>query len=134
MIIPLLKGLGTTFKALISKPITIQYPEERRPVSDRFRGRPELQLHENGKVKCVACTLCKTVCPSQAILAIEAAEGTYGEKYPIRFEIDLTRCIFCGFCQEACPKAAIALNKEYELAQYDKSALLYDLEMLKKKS
>lgn len=133
MIIPLLKGLGTTLKAIFSRPITIQYPEVKRPVSERFRGRPELQLHENGRVKCVACTLCKTVCPSQAIRVIEAAEGPHGEKYPVEFVIDLTRCIFCGFCQEACPKAAIALNKEYELAQYDKKALIYDLEMLKKK-
>ncbi len=51
----------------------------------------------------------------------------------MEFEIDLTRCIFCGFCQEACPKAAIALNKEYELAQYDKKLLIYDIEMLKTK-
>jgi NADH-quinone oxidoreductase subunit I len=60
-------------------------------------------------------------------------EGSYGEKYPTEFEIDLTRCIFCGFCQEACPKAAIALNKEYELAQYDKKLLIYNIDMLKTK-
>jgi NADH-quinone oxidoreductase subunit I len=131
MILPLLKGLGTTLKAVFSKPVTILYPEQKRPVYDRFRGRPELQLHENGKVKCVACTLCKTVCPSQAIRVIEPTEGTYGEKYPVEFIIDLTRCIFCGFCQEACPKAAIKLNKEYELAQYDKKMLIYNIEMLK---
>jgi len=133
MIIPLIKGLGVTFKHIISRPITIQYPEVKRPVCDRFRGRPELQVDENGRIKCVACTLCKTVCPSAAITEIEAGEGLNGEKYPTKFVIDLTRCIFCGFCQEACPKAAIALNHEYELAQYDKQALIYDLKMLYKK-
>lgn len=134
MIYPLIKGLGVTFKHLISKPITIQYPEEKRPVYPRFRGRPELQVDENGRIKCVACTLCKTVCPSAAITVIEAAEGIKGEKYPAKFVIDLTRCIFCGFCQEACPKAAIALNDEYELAQYEKQALIYDIKMLYRKS
>jgi len=130
MIIPLIKGLGTTLKAIFSKPVTILYPEQRRPVSDRFRGRPELQRHSNGKLRCVACTLCKTVCPSQCITKIVPAEGSNGEKYPVEFEIDLSRCIFCGFCQEACPAAAIALNKEYELAQYDKKVLIYTIETL----
>lgn len=131
MIIPLIKGLGTTLRAIFSKPVTIQYPEQKQQLPERFRGRPELQLHDNGKLKCVACTLCKTVCPSQAITLIVPAEGSHGEKYPIEFEIDLTRCIFCGFCQEACPKAAIALNKQFELAQYDKSVLKYHIEQLK---
>ena len=133
MFYPLIKGLATTFKHCISKPITLQYPEERRPVYPRFRGRPELQVDENGRLKCVACTLCMTVCPSRAIIKIIPGEGPEHEKFPGEFVIDLTRCIFCGFCQEACPKAAIALNNEYEFAQYDKQALIYDLEMLRKK-
>jgi NADH-quinone oxidoreductase subunit I len=70
------------------------------------------------------------VCPSNAIKEIEPAEGEYHEKYPVRFVIDLTRCIFCGFCQEACPKAAIKLNNLYELAQYNKSVLIYDIDKL----
>jgi NADH-quinone oxidoreductase subunit I len=68
------------------------------------------------------------VCPSNAIRDIVAAEGPEHEKYPVQFTIDLQRCIFCGLCQEACPKAAIKLNNDYELAQYDKNALILNIE------
>jgi NADH-quinone oxidoreductase subunit I len=68
------------------------------------------------------------VCPSNAIKGIVPDEGPEHEKYPVAFTIDLTRCIFCGFCQEACPKAAIKLNNLYELAQYDKSRLILDID------
>jgi NADH-quinone oxidoreductase subunit I len=70
------------------------------------------------------------VCPSNAIKQIVPAEGAQHEKYPAAFVIDLTRCIFCGFCQEACPKAAIKLNNLYELAQYEKQMLIYDMDRL----
>ncbi len=128
MIIPLLKGLATTLRMVFTKSITQQYPEERREMFPRWRGHPELTINEDGSRRCVACTLCMVVCPSNAIRGIEAAEGTEHEKYPVAFTIDLTRCIFCGFCQEACPKGAIKLNNLYELAQYDKSVLLLDIE------
>ena len=130
MLIPLLKGLATTIRHCFSKPITLQYPEVRRPVYPRFRGHPELVVTDEGDRRCVACTLCKVVCPSNAITEIEPAEGEYHEKYPVQFVIDLTRCIFCGFCQEACPKMAIKLNNLYELAQFNKSVLIYDIDKL----
>ena len=128
MIIPLLKGLATTLRMVFTKPITLQYPEVKREVSPRFRGHPELTIDDNGWRRCVACTLCLVVCPSNAIKGIVPAEGEAREKYPTAFTIDLTRCIFCGFCQEACPKGAIKLNNLYELAQYEKSVLIHDIE------
>ena len=128
MIIPLLKGLATTLKMAFSKPITLQYPEEKREVSPRWRGHPELTIDDGGGRRCVACTLCMVVCPSNAIKVIVPAEGEAHEKYPVAFTIDLQRCIFCGFCQEACPKGAIKLNRLYELAQYDKQVLILDIE------
>jgi NADH-quinone oxidoreductase subunit I len=82
----------------------------------------------DGRRRCVACTLCMVVCPSNAIRGIVAAEGADHEKYPVQFTIDLQRCIFCGLCQEACPKGAIKLNNLYELAQYEKSVLIMDIE------
>ncbi len=128
MFIPLLKGLATTLKYCFSKPITLQYPEEKRDPYPRFRGHPELVVNDDGSRRCVACTLCKVVCPSNANKEIVPAEGPNHEKYPTQFVIDLTRCIFCGFCQEACPKAAIKLNKLYELAQYNKEVLILDID------
>ncbi len=128
MIIPLIKGLATTLRHVFTKPVTLQYPEVKRPVYPRFRGHPELVVNEDGSRRCVACTLCKVVCPSNAIKEIVPAEGPEHEKYPTQFVIDLTRCIFCGFCQEACPRAAIKLNNLYELAQYKKEVLILDIE------
>jgi len=128
MLIPLIKGLATTLRHVFTKPVTLQYPEEKRPVYPRFRGHPELVVNEDGSRRCVACTLCKVVCPSNAIKEIVPAEGPEHEKYPTQFVIDLTRCIFCGFCQEACPRAAIKLNNLYELAQYKKEVLILDIE------
>jgi NADH-quinone oxidoreductase subunit I len=128
MIIPLLKGLATTLRMVFTKPITQQYPEEKREMPPRWRGHPQLTIDPDGRRRCVACTLCMVVCPSNAIRGIVAAEGLEHEKYPVQFTIDLQRCIFCGFCQEACPKGAIKLNNAYELAQYDKQALILNID------
>ncbi len=130
MIGPILKGLGETFRQIFAPRVTILYPEVRREVAERFRGRPQLELDRQGRAKCVACTLCATVCPPGAI-RIEPAEGPDHEKYPAAFVIDLSRCIFCGFCQEACPKGAIRLSRLYELAEYERADLIYDKERLK---
>jgi len=132
MIGPLLKGLAETFRHLFAPRVTVQYPEVRREVSERFRGRVELQVDDEGKPKCVACTLCATVCPSKAI-SILPAEGPNGEKYPAEFVVDISRCIFCGFCEEGCPKGAIKLSRLYELAEYEPSLLIYPKERLLKR-
>lgn len=130
MIGPFIKGLAKTLEQFFRKPITIRYPEEKREVSPRFRGHPRLLRDEQGKIKCVACLLCATVCPSRAIAIEPAAGEQMHEKYPREFIVDLTRCIYCGFCQEACPKDAIRLNRKYELAQYEIPALIYAKEKL----
>ncbi|MFH0809127.1 MAG: NADH-quinone oxidoreductase subunit I [Pseudomonadota bacterium] len=132
MILPILRGLGETLRRMFDPRVTIQYPEQRRKVAERFRGRPQLVLNDEGRARCVACTLCQTVCPPRAI-KIEPAEGPQHQKYPARFTIDLARCIFCGFCQEACPKGAIKVSDLYELAEYERSSLVYDKERLKAK-
>ena len=134
MIIPLIKGLATTLRMVFSQPITLQYPEERKEMAPRWRGHPELTVDPDGRRRCVACTLCMVVCPSNAIRGIVAAEGPDHEKYPVEFTIDLQRCIFCGLCQEACPKGAIKLNNLYELAQYDKEVLILDIERATQKA
>ncbi len=128
MIIPFLKGLATTLRMVFTKPITQQYPEEKREMFPRWRGHPQLTINPDGSRRCVACTLCMVVCPSNAIRGIVAAEAEDHGKYPVQFTIDLQRCIFCGLCQEACPKQAIKLNNAYELAQEDKSALILNIE------
>ena len=127
-IIEIVKGLYITMKnMLFSKAVTIQYPEERRQYSERFRGQHYIKA-TNGVENCTACMLCPTVCPAECI-HIEAGERSDKEKYPVKFEIDVLRCCFCGMCEEACPKDAIKLSNIYEMSQqqreaYDKAFLL----------
>jgi len=130
-----LKGFGVTFKQIFKKPITQQYPEFKRPVYPRFRGRHRLWRHQNGLEKCVGCSLCAAACPADCIRVV-AAENTpdnrvsAGERYARIYEINMSRCIFCGYCELACPFDAITLGNEYELAEYDRDDQIYTKDML----
>ena len=129
MIIPMLKGLALTLRRFFSRPITIQYPEEKLPPGQRWRGVQYFEKDERGKTRCVACGLCMAVCPSQCI-AIETAEDEEGRRYPLTYTLDAARCIYCGFCEEACPVGAIFMGKTYEWVENRRSPFLMDTENL----
>ncbi len=129
MIIPLLKGLKLTFRTFFTRPITMQYPEQKMVMFPRFRGLHELARDPDGKIICVACELCAAVCPANCI-RVEPSEGPTHKRFPKVYEIDLGRCIFCGFCQEACPYGAILLRGDYETAKYTRKELIYDRDQL----
>lgn len=135
MAIDLLKGLATTLRELAGKPTTVSYPEQRRQLPARFRGRHVLHRYENGLERCVGCYLCAGACPADAIY-IEAAPNTEehrvspGERYARVFDVNLLRCIFCGYCEQACPTGAITLERIYELASLRPDDLVYHKEQL----
>lgn len=132
-------GLFIVFKHLFKKPVTIRYPEQKRKLPIRSRGRHYLTKWNDGKERCVGCELCAIVCPSQAIYVkpeqnIPKGEYSHGERYASDFQINMLRCIFCGMCEEACPTGAIILGNEYELAGFDRESLIYTKEMLTEKN
>jgi NADH-quinone oxidoreductase subunit I len=121
--LPLLGGLWVTIRHMfqnllgLRKRVTVQYPEERRTWSGRYRGHHILTTRPDGSVRCVACYLCATACPAECI-HIEAGEhpDVNIEKYPVVYEIDLLRCVFCGYCVDACPEDAIIMSNNYDMA------------------
>ena len=130
-----LKGFAVTFRQMFKKPLTQQYPEYKRPLYPRFRGRHRLHRHENGLEKCVGCSLCAAACPSDCIRVVAAENAaddrvSAGERYARIYEINMLRCIFCGYCELACPFDAITLEHEYELSEYGRGPSIYTKEML----
>lgn len=125
----MLQGMALTFGYLFKPKITVQYPEDKTPLSPRFRGLHALRRYPNGEERCIACKLCEAVCPAMAI-TIESAERADGSRRTTRYDIDLTKCIFCGFCEEACPVDAIVETHIFEYHGEARGDLYYTKEML----
>jgi NADH-quinone oxidoreductase subunit I len=137
---PILLGMWVTFKNMLRTlfrrgAATIQFPEQKRSVSARYRGIHILTARQDGSPKCVACYMCATVCPAECIY-IEAGERPEKqiEKYPTRFEIDLLRCVYCGFCVDACPEEAIIMSRENDLVGTSREELIIDRDRLMARS
>jgi len=109
----LLKGMRLTGSYLFARKFTVQYPEEKAPISPRFRGLHALRRYPNGEERCIACKLCEAVCPALAI-TIESEPREDGTRRTTRYDIDLTKCIFCGYCEESCPVDSIVETHIYE--------------------
>src|SRR5450755_1214508 len=113
MLSELFKGMSLTGRYLFARKITVMYPEEKTPMSPRFRGLHALRRYPNGEERCIACKLCEAVCPALAI-TIESDVGSDGTRRTTRYDIDLFKCIYCGFCEEACPVDAIVETRLLE--------------------
>ena len=125
----LFKGMSVTGRHLFARKITVQYPEEKTPLSFRFRGLHALRRYPNGEERCIACKLCEAVCPAMAIV-IECGQRDDGSRRTTRYDIDLNKCIFCGFCEEACPVDAIVETRVYEYHGEKRGDLYYTKPML----
>ncbi len=128
-IIALAEGFGTTIRHLGRKPITEQYPEYKRELPVRSRGRIVLTRDPDGKERCVACYLCSAACPVTCI-SMQSAEGEDGRRYAKWFRINFARCIYCGLCEEACPTSAIQLTPSFEHLTRNVLAMVYEKEDL----
>ena len=129
LLLELVKGLAVTGRHLFARKITIQFPEEKTPLSPRFRGLHALRRYPNGEERCIACKLCEAVCPALAI-TIETVEREDKTRRTTRYDIDLTKCIFCGFCEESCPVDSIVETHILEYHGEKRGDLYYTKDML----
>ena len=125
----LVKGMRLTGRHFFARKITVQFPEEKTPMSPRFRGLHALRRYPNGEERCIACKLCEAVCPALAI-TIESEQRADGSRRTTRYDIDLTKCIFCGFCEESCPVDAIVETHILEYHGERRGDLYYTKPML----
>ncbi len=129
MLRELFKGLALTGRYMFARKITVQFPEEKTPLSPRLRGLHALRRYPNGEERCIACKLCEAVCPALAI-SIESEQREDGSRRTTRYDIDLTKCIFCGFCEESCPVDSIVETDILEYHGEKRGDLYYTKEML----
>ena len=113
LLLELLKGMKLTGRYLFARKITVQYPEQKTPLSPRFRGLHALRRYSNGEERCIACKLCEAVCPATT-----------------RYDIDLTKCIFCGLCEESCPVDSIVETHIFEYHGEKRGDLYFTKDML----
>ena len=132
-------GIIITIKHLFRKAPTVRYPEQRRSISEIWRGQHVLKRDDQGAERCTACGLCAVACPAEAI-TMTAAERRKGEenlfreeKYAAMYEINMLRCIFCGLCEEACPKEAIFLTDRLVSTDYGRDGFIYGKDKLVEK-
>ena len=125
------QGLGLTIRQFFSKKWTMEYPEQTWEVKPGYRGLHRLNKDDQGRVKCVACYMCSTVCPAHCIhITAEEAPWPDREKVPQTFDIDELRCIFCGLCEEACPEDAIELTRINDMHSLTREELYFTKEDL----
>ncbi len=122
-------GFSVTLRHLFRRPITEQYPEEKRRLPERSRARIVLTVDPDGDERCVACYLCSAVCPVSCI-SMQSAERSDGRRYAEWFRINFGRCIYCGLCEEACPTSAIQLTPEFDHCRRDILSMVFEKEDL----
>ncbi len=120
---------------------TVQYPEEKIAVPERFRFIPFLVVENYdhperpGHDWCTSCGICAKVCPPQCIWIVRGSDPATGRPVPepVNFFIDIDICMNCGFCAEFCPFDAIKMDHDYELSSYDRTGNhIYDKAKLSK--
>jgi NADH-quinone oxidoreductase subunit I len=123
------RAMGVTLRNLARKPVTIHYPEEKRPYPERFRGVLALTYDpETGEENCIGCRLCEYICPPQ-VIRVEMLKSEQ-RNYAKTFSLELYACEYCELCVQVCPTDAIVMLRTVDLATRDRRELLLDKDRL----
>ncbi len=131
-----LVGMKVTFKHLFTPAVTIQYPDEHRPIPDRARNRLYVNIDD-----CIGCMQCQRACPVQCI-NIETVKAVPGDEpgvtsqgskkalWVTKFEIDFAKCMYCQLCVFPCPTECIYMTEVFEFSEDKREDLLYNFSNL----
>ena len=111
-IVNLIKGMMVTLKYFFRPSITMQYPDEKPVLSERFRG-----MLFNDAPRCISCEACVRTCPAQCI-ALEAVKGESGKRKLTSYVVNFSSCMYCGLCTEACPVKCLSMSSNYQTTFY----------------
>ena len=132
LFIETLKGMALTFKMMLSKPVTIQYPDEKRKIYPGFRGKHALVRNpKTGKEKCIMCMKCSNICPAQCIY-IKKGRDANNKPFLEQYDIEALRCIYCGYCVEVCPVCALVLTEQFSYVSTSKADIYFNKEHMLK--
>lgn len=125
-------GMRLTFKYIFKPKYTEVYPDVKRVLPQRFRGRfAYLYEKEKGEALCIGCLACTKVCPPMTIV-METHKGEDKKIKVDRYEINIGECISCGNCVEVCPVGALEMTHEFETSAFSQEDLIYDMYKLGK--
>jgi len=126
----LLTGFKVTHKYFLharKEIVTIEYPEERPVIFDRFKGEVIMPHDENNEHACTGCQACEIACPNGTIEIIwdRVLDETTGKKKKTidKHIYHLSMCTMCSQCIEACPTGAIVWGQAFEHSVTDRSEL-----------
>ena len=106
------KGMAVTLKHYFKPAHTFQFPKEKKPIPERFRG--VLSFHPE---ICISCEMCVRVCPSD-VISMEWTRNEATKKKDLTwYQIDFAKCNVCRLCEEACPTKVKSVHhsNEYEV-------------------
>lgn len=127
-----LVGMRLTFKQLFAPTVTIQYPDERRPIPERARNRLYVNIDD-----CIGCDQCSMACPVNCI-SIDTVKSVAGDEpgmtslgtkkrlWVTKFDIDIAKCCYCALCVYPCPTDCIVMTDVYEFSEHNRNDLIYN--------
>lgn len=125
------EGLRTVLMHSFREPITKTYPDSVSQIAPHFRGRLALTVNpDSGEHLCISCLQCERVCPDKCIEITAHKSPETNKLELIDFKIDHGLCMFCGLCTEVCPTTCIINTNDFEMADYTRESLVYDLRRL----